>query len=148
MIGDWIKDEVRSLVNEYGTRDPFELCDALGVRVICYPLPGRVAGFSLRYGEEAQIFLNERLEEELEATCAHELGHLRLHPRHNSYFLRECTCCVPGRYEREADLFAALLLLPEEAWPPAAAGSGMWRPGGRHYLPPRLAELLSREAGT
>lgn len=146
MISDWIKDEVRALVTTYGTRDPFELCDALGIRVIFYPLPERISGFSLRCPDEAQIFLNERLEEP-GAVCAHELGHLRLHPRHNSYFLREHTCCVPGRYEREADLFAALLLLPEEAWPPVNTDSEAWRQGAPGSLPPRLAELLRREAG-
>ncbi len=49
------------------------------------------------------------------ACAAHELGHALLHRGVNTFFLSENTNLVCGRYEREADLFAAALLLDEEA---------------------------------
>ena len=144
-----IKELARQLAERFGTADPFALCAALDITVLPVGLPPGVKGFYGCVRGARVLYLNGALEEnERRTVCAHELGHALLHEGHNALFLRERTDFVMERYEREADLFAALLLLPEEAWPPAAAGSGMWRPGGRHSLPPRLAELLSREAGT
>ena len=42
--------------------------------------------------------------------CAHELGHYFLHGRFNRIFMDLHTCLEVGRFENEADKFAAQLL--------------------------------------
>jgi Zn-dependent peptidase ImmA (M78 family) len=46
--------------------------------------------------------------------CSHELGHAVLHPKSNILFLENHTFCVKNRFEREANRFAAELLIPDD----------------------------------
>ncbi len=45
---------------------------------------------------------------------AHELGHATLHRKNNCYFIKNKTLLLNSRPEREANLFAAELLIPDE----------------------------------
>ena len=60
------------------------------------------------------IFLNESLpEHEKRLVMAHELGHAVLHRKENCYFIRHKTLFLSDRIEREANRFAAELLIPD-----------------------------------
>lgn len=107
-----IQNYVASLCDQYGSEDPFELCDALNITVLSVELPKGVDGFSLTIEGCQFIFLNEDLDERnRRMICAHELGHSLLHPQLNSHFLEEQTYLIKERYEREADEFCVHLLL-------------------------------------
>ena len=47
--------------------------------------------------------------------CAHELGHAMLHPRANTPFMRKNTLFSVDRMEKQANTFAAELLIPDDA---------------------------------
>lgn len=101
------------LTQRYGAVPPFDLCDALGVGVFRWDLPARVRGLYLQAaGGAPVILLNSALAGREEAfCCAHELGHALLHAGLNAQRMTDLTdLCVP-RYEREADYFAACLLI-------------------------------------
>lgn len=48
-------------------------------------------------------------------TAAHEVGHIRLHPNHDHVDYRD-TFLNNDPHEKEADFFAACLLMPEDAF--------------------------------
>ena len=102
------------LRRQYGTRDPFALCERLGIAVLFTDLPRITKGFFFVLRDTPIINLNQSLaEEEKAAVCAHELGHALLHPTSNSPFLASNTNLVLGRFEREANYFSACLLLDD-----------------------------------
>ena len=106
---------VGGLIRQYGTNDPFALSEALGIGVLFCDLPVDVKGFYLSLGGRQMVFINQELEEnEARVTCGHELGHAVLHRDYNSVYLRAHTQQFNGRrYELEADLFCACLLMEE-----------------------------------
>lgn len=106
------REEAARLVQTYQTRDPFALCDQLGIYVIDCPLPAHIRGFYQNYEGCQLIYLNEDMESgERRRICAHELGHARLHEGQNFLFMtRQCHYFM-SRFEKEADLFAAELLI-------------------------------------
>lgn len=114
-----IRAVLDGLAKRYGSTDPRLLAERLGLPVVTVSLPDGINGMYCGIEGRQVILLADTLPEEHRAYClAHELGHALLHPTLNAAFLREATCFVPGKYEREADLFAAALLLygaaPEE----------------------------------
>lgn len=105
---------VQTLKEYYGTADPFELCDYLDILVLDMALPPSVNGFYSGAGGCQVIYLSTALERvQRKSICAHELGHALLHAHTNGIFISSATLLVPSRYEREADLFAAHLLLED-----------------------------------
>lgn len=112
-LRDKIKKKVAYYVRKYNTRDPFRLANALNVEVQIGNT-GSCCGCYMFLKNHRYIFLNQELEEqEANMVLAHELGHAVMHRKQNCYFLREKTLLLPG-IEREANLFAAELLIPEE----------------------------------
>jgi Zn-dependent peptidase ImmA (M78 family) len=108
-----IEKLAHGLTQQYGTSSPFELCDYLGIDVFGPELPARVKGLCFQNQEGGSvILLNRTLEgQEKKFCCAHELGHVLLHPGLNAQTMADLTnLCVP-RYEHEADFFAACLLI-------------------------------------
>ena len=109
--------KAKSLVRQWRTSDPYELCDCLHIRVLVCDLPEAVRGFYHEMMGHQIIYLNQNAtEEEQREVCAHELGHAVLHEHLNTLFLEEVGVFNRGRLEREADLFSAELLVsnPEE----------------------------------
>jgi Zn-dependent peptidase ImmA (M78 family) len=113
---NYIYGSVKALVERYGTSDPFELCEALGVRWYVKDL-GAMQGMFAFIMERPVILLSERLEgQELLLACAHELGHFMLHSdiarerclqEFELFRMREKT-------EYQANVFAAHLLIDED----------------------------------
>lgn len=97
----------------FGAGSPLRLCDRMGVRVLRLDLPERVRGFCFRTAQGGPVIvLGEILSgKEIEYCCAHELGHLLLHPGLNAQVIGDLTNLCAPRYEREADFFAACLFI-------------------------------------
>lgn len=108
-----IQELARSLVRRYETSSPFELCDYLCVGVYRAELPEQMGGVSFQKQTEGSVILLNRDLGALESRycCAHELGHVLLHSGLNAQTMADRTnLCIP-RFEREADFFAACLLI-------------------------------------
>lgn len=132
---------VKNLRDNYGTSDPFSLCEALGIGVLYCDLPRGVNGFYLLLGSSQVIFINQELEEAAaRVVCGHELGHALLHRDYNSVYLSTQTLLNCRRYENEADTFCACLLIDEEVCADAEVVT-MGDIARRAGLPERLVEL-------
>lgn len=108
-----IRELARSLVLRYGTSSPFELCDYLSVCVCRCELPESMGGVSFQKQTKGSVVLLNRDLGAVEQRycCAHELGHVLLHPGLNAQTMVDHTnLCIP-KFEREADFFAACLLI-------------------------------------
>ncbi|MGN1120146.1 MAG: ImmA/IrrE family metallo-endopeptidase [Oscillospiraceae bacterium] len=110
-----IIDEARLVREEYGGRDVFETAENSGVKVWFRQL-GSLKGFYLCENGVRYIIINEALDRsEKRVVCAHELGHDRLHRELSAGGIRENTMLLScDKTEREANLFAAELLISDE----------------------------------
>lgn len=109
-----IKEIVNQLIKKYGTMNPFELADLLGIVVIFEPL-GSIYGYYSKSHRTKVIHINENLPYEKQYfTCTHELGHVVLHPDENTAFLKKHTLFSTDKIEIEANTFAIELLLPDD----------------------------------
>ena len=100
-----------NLITKYGTADPFELCDCLGVNVAFDNL-GKIRGYYVKNRRQKFIVLSATLEHfQRRIVCAHELGHAILHPDLSTPFYTEHTWLSKDRFENEANHFAAALIL-------------------------------------
>lgn len=107
-----LENTLKSIIEKYGTSDPEELCHRMNIILLDYDLPSVTKGFCFTLSRGCAIVLNNTLKRgERRACIAHELGHVLLHGGVNYMFVRDNTCMVTGRYENEADMFAAMLLL-------------------------------------
>lgn len=113
----YVYQEIGKLIRRYGTRDPFELLDAMHVQVrFYYDLTG-TKGFSRYFLRQYFVGLNGNLpEEEQMVVAAHELGHIVLHAKElrTSPLFDTAVYDKRSSTEYEANLFAADLLLRDE----------------------------------
>ena len=76
----YVYREIGKLSRRYGTRDPFELLDALRVRVRFYYDLCSVKGFTRYFLRLYFVGINGNLSaQEQRIVAAHELGHIVLH---------------------------------------------------------------------
>jgi Zn-dependent peptidase ImmA (M78 family) len=108
-----IRELTCRLVKQYGVTSPFELCDSLAVHVFRCELPSQMNGVSFQTEENISVILLNRELGKMESRycCAHELGHVMLHPGLNALSVAEHTFLSVPRFEHEADFFAACLLI-------------------------------------
>lgn len=99
-----------------GTRDPFEIAKMCRAELIIKEL-GSLKGFYKIINDVPFIFINKSLSgAEARLVCAHELGHHALHRNFARVGFEEFTLfSETSRREYEANLFAAELLIDEEA---------------------------------
>ena len=135
-----IKQTVKQLVKKHGTNDPVEIANQKNI-LLLYEDFKSILGYFNASRRIAMIHVNRNISDVLQRfVIAHELGHLLLHPKVNVPFLRSNTLCSIDRIEREANEFAAELLIPDELLlegytvSQAAAASG---------VPPEIAHLKS-----
>lgn len=103
---------VETLVDYYGTDDPFEIANRMSVFVYSAELPNETNGFYFEIQDKPMICLNQNVNYPVQGlVCAHELGHIVLHSGLNAFQIEKNTLCISGKYEKEADTFAAHLLL-------------------------------------
>ena len=107
-----ITKAVQNLVSEYGTNDPFELADALGILI----MPSKaIKGCTMNLLGYPVIFLGEDLNDfERRYVCAHELAHNVLHDIKQYDLLIHSAFFNEDKVEVEADTFAAELLISDD----------------------------------
>lgn len=107
------QQKANQLIKKYHTNDPFILARECNMRVLFSDL-GHLRGLYQYYKRSKLIIINDMLSyPEQKAVCAHELGHALLHPKLNRFFLHQSTFQNCDRLEREANLFAACLLIDD-----------------------------------
>ncbi|MGN1073474.1 MAG: ImmA/IrrE family metallo-endopeptidase [Eubacteriales bacterium] len=116
MHRDSIEREAESLIEECGTRDPFDIARQTGA-LVRYKELGSLKGMYLCLGGERFIVIHPALPSAVRrVVCAHELGHDRLHrAQAQCHALHEFAVQTGGdRTEYEANVFAAALLIDEQ----------------------------------
>jgi Zn-dependent peptidase ImmA (M78 family) len=107
-----IQNVVKKLILKYKTRDPFVIAEAENIIVQEKELPYITKGMAVKVLRRKYIVINHTLHShEKKYVCAHELGHHLLHDVQNHRFILENTLNPNGKYEREANEFAACLLI-------------------------------------
>lgn len=112
---DWIKAKADDLYKRHKTRNPFKMASFLNIHVVFWDLHEEINGFYQYEKRNQIIFINNNLNSlERRVVCAHELGHAVLHKKSSVPFMRKSTEFSIDRIEREANRFAAELLIPDE----------------------------------
>lgn len=118
LLGNEIKNIVSSLVKKYGTRNPLELADYLGIKVQFADM-GELKGFYTYRKRKRIILINQSCKNTesyklLNMVAAHELGHAVLTHKSQCYFFSDQTFFLKSKPETEANTFAAELLISVE----------------------------------
>lgn len=97
-----------------GTNDPFVIADYLNIEVFRCPL-GKISGYYKYLKKHKCIYINSDIEDNFSrVVMAHELGHAILHVKENCAFMSSKTLLLTSKIERQANLFAAYLLIPDD----------------------------------
>lgn len=117
-----IIDTAEKILDEYGGRDVFETAENSGANVWFRELGG-LKGFYICENGARYIVINEALDDTLKkVVCAHEFGHDMLHRELSVGGIRESTLFLDtNKTEREANLFAACVLISDEEMLEAAS---------------------------
>lgn len=98
---------------KFNTDNPFEIADNLGILYQFCDID--FEGCYMFLKNHRYIFIKKDLPDaEMRMVMAHELGHAILHRKNNCYFIRNKTLLLNSKIEKEANLFAAELLIPNE----------------------------------
>lgn len=102
-------------IEKYKTRDPFTISKELGIILKYKNLSNdSPRGLFKKILKRKFIILNmTRIHNncDLKMVMAHELGHAILHSSDSTFFLHDHTLYSRGKFEREANIFAAELLI-------------------------------------
>ena len=111
----WIREKVSQLKQTFKTDCPYEMAEYLNIHVLHHDLHFEIRGY-YKYDRRNQfIVINSNLGEDYRrVVCAHELGHAVLHKKVNTPFMRQNTFLSVEKIEREANRFAAHLLISDE----------------------------------
>ena len=113
---DYITRRANELTQKYATRNPYELCDALDIRVRLKDLGGDIKAYYFYHSRIRSIVLNSRISEDFrKILAAHELGHDVLHREAamQQGFREVDMFDVARPIEYEANLFAAEILIDD-----------------------------------
>lgn len=114
-MGMSIRDLVISLVLEYGTRDPYEIANNLGIEVIFRSYSLSTKGYFTKILGYPFIVINSNLNERDKLiVMAHELGHAILHGEEDIFLIRKHTLFAVGPLEVQSNQFAAELLIDND----------------------------------
>lgn len=117
MLRRQIEAEAERIISACDSTDPFLIAQSLGAEVR-YKELGSLKGMYLCMGTARFIVLNPSLNSVMRReVCAHELGHDLLHQEQaRNGALHEFARATGGdRTEYEANVFAAALLIPDDA---------------------------------
>ena len=110
-----IKRELKKIKRKFKTMNPLEIAEKLDVVICDSFLPDKLRGFFQISNRVIIIYLNNRLSEiERRIVFAHELAHALLHRGMNRIFMDSRFLNVPNRYENEANLLAAYMLISDD----------------------------------
>lgn len=114
----YIIQAVDRLVTKYGTRDPYDLCDAMHIVLYRKDMQKKLKGFFFYHSRQKSIVVDSNVNEILEKILvAHELGHAVLHKETammRGFQEQEVFEGTAKPMEYEANLFAAELLLEDK----------------------------------
>ncbi len=97
-----------------GTNDPFVISKTLNIEIFLCPL-GKISGYYKYLKRHKCIYINSDLDDNFQkVVMAHELGHAVLHPKENCAFMSRHTLLLTSKIERQANLFAAHLLITDD----------------------------------
>ncbi len=113
---EYIVNQTEALVKRYGTRDPFTLCNELGINIRFKDLGTGIKAYFFYQSRIKTIVINQQAAGSVcKILCAHELGHGILHKKlaamRGFHELELFDCITPAEYE--ANLFAAELLIDD-----------------------------------
>ncbi|GIO23926.1 ImmA/IrrE family metallo-endopeptidase [Oceanobacillus sp. J11TS1] len=112
----WIKETVEDITKKYKTNDPYEIIAAKNIILVERDMHEDIYGFYKYIRRNKFIFLNSKLSDAIKKfTSAHELGHVELHSKTNTPFLRRKTLLSVDKIEQEANRFAVEMLLPDKS---------------------------------
>ena len=135
-----IKRLVKSKVLKYETDDPFKIAEKAGVVVIYEDLLDTMGYFNV-YKQIKIIHINQALpRHEQIFTCSHELGHVFQHQGVNTPFLMRNTLFSVSKIEREANIFAVELLLPDDLLQ-EYPNISLYTLAAKRGIPSKLADL-------
>ena len=112
--------KIRRLIRYYqrmtGGGNPVSIAEYAGIRIAILPL-GEIAGNYKLIKRKRWIFVNDNIPTDsplFQVIVAHELGHALLHRKENCAFIKNKTLLLTAGIEREANQFAATLLIPDD----------------------------------
>ena len=117
MVNKWIYDKVGHLVGKYQTRDPDELIRCLNIHLKYIGSTESLLGMYRVILRNRFIFLADNIGSLRKTVLAHELGHDQLHRKEcikGAGFHESRVFNPTDRFEIEANIFAAHLLIPDE----------------------------------
>ena len=111
-----IENTVKKLIKRYKTNNPYKLCEQIGIEVVHADI-GSLKGMYTCIKRNRFIVINENLDDNIKKiVCAHELAHDQLHRgiSSSSWMKDYDLTIVNSKYEYEANMFAAELLVQED----------------------------------
>ena len=115
-----IDHKAKRLIRYYerliGSRDPVKIAEYANIRIAILPL-GEIAGNYKLIKRKRWIFINDNIPADspmFRVVLAHELGHALLHRKENCAFIKSKTLLLTYGIEREANQFAASLLISDD----------------------------------
>ncbi len=111
-----IINKTQKLIKKYDTRDPYELCDLLNIKVHYYDMEKKLKGFFFYHSRQKNIVIDSNVNGILgRILVAHELGHAILHTSiAMQKGFQDMEVLDDSSYEEdEANFFAAELLLKD-----------------------------------
>jgi len=114
---DYIAKVVNNLTTKYGTRNPYEICKALGIKIRYKDLGIDIKAYYFYQSRIRNIVLSTRVSESVQRILvSHELGHDRLHQEMamQKGFQEIALFDEAQPAEYEANLFAAELLIDDD----------------------------------
>jgi len=110
---NYVRTAAQRMIKKYNTNDPFEIAELLKIKIMYEYLGDHIRGFYQACPKVRIIHINIELDDiNRRIVCAHELGHSVFHGKLNTIFLQKHTFCDKNKFEREANTFAAELLVP------------------------------------
>lgn len=110
-----IRARVKHLKEKYGTRNPEKIARGCDIEILRKPYNLGTKGYFIKSLRSKYIIVNSCLNIQYQdIVLAHELGHALMHSAQDVYFIREYTLFPIGRYEIEANKFAAELLIDDD----------------------------------
>lgn len=114
------EQRINRLVRYYeritNSHDPVKIAEYAGIRILYTPL-GEIAGMYMLIKRKRWIFINDNIPTDsplFNVVVAHELGHALLHRKENCAFIKNHTLLLTSGIEREANIFAARLLIHDD----------------------------------
>ena len=134
---------VERLIKKYDTRDPYELCKLLGIKIHYYDSQKKLKGFFYYQSRQKNIVIDSNVNEVLERILiAHELGHAILHTKIAMMrgFQEMEVFDGSSLEEDEANFFAAELLLEDQAVLECLSEYSFFETAKRLYVPAALLD--------